>query len=64
MIQVKSKEEAIEWAKRCPNPHGDDFELEVRRVFDAADFAPQLADSEDGRAVLKTEKESRMRTTT
>jgi hypothetical protein len=38
--QVKSKEEAIEWLKRCPNPHpGEEAELELRQVFDAADFA-------------------------
>jgi hypothetical protein len=65
MIQVKSKEEAIEWAKRCPNPQGaGDAEIEVRQVFDAADFAPLLADSEEGRKVLKAEKEFRQRTGT
>ena len=65
MIQVKSKEEAIEWAKRCPNPQGaGDAEIEVRQVFDAADFAPQLADSDEGRKVLKAEKEFRQRTGT
>ena len=38
--EVKSKEEAIEWLKRCPNPHpGEEAELELRQVFDAADFA-------------------------
>ena len=31
--QVKSMAEAIEWVQRCPNPHGEDFELEVRPVF-------------------------------
>jgi hypothetical protein len=41
MLQVKSKEEAIEWATRCPAPFGDDQEgeLELRRVYEAADFA-------------------------
>src|SRR5215470_9121614 len=38
--QVKSKEEAIEWVKRCPNPHNQDGEIEIRQVFDAEDFAP------------------------
>jgi hypothetical protein len=39
--QVKSKEEAIEWLKRCPDPMpGTDSEIEIRQVFDAADFAP------------------------
>ena len=41
LIQVKSKAEAIEWARRCPPPMGPgkDSEIEVRQVFDAADFA-------------------------
>ncbi len=39
--QVKSKEEAIEWVKRCPNPMpGTEPEIEIRQVFEAADFAP------------------------
>jgi hypothetical protein len=38
--QVKSKEEAIEWVKRCPNPHDKDFEIEIRQVFAPDDFAP------------------------
>jgi hypothetical protein len=38
--QVKSKEEAIAWAKRCPNPMpGEEAELELRQLFEAADFA-------------------------
>ncbi|MEO8622207.1 MAG: YciI family protein [bacterium] len=38
VIEVKSKEEAVEWAKRCPNPRGaGDAEIEVRQVFDSAD---------------------------
>jgi hypothetical protein len=36
--QVKSLEEAVEWAKRCPNPHKGEGELEIRQVFDEADF--------------------------
>ena len=40
--QVKSKEEAIEWVKRCPNPHDSDVEIEIRQVFDADDFGPAL----------------------
>jgi hypothetical protein len=40
--QCKSKEEAIEWAKRCPNPSGDEGELEIRQVFEAEDFGPEL----------------------
>ena len=40
--QVKSKEEAIEWAKRCPNPTGAEGEVEIRQLFEAADFGPEL----------------------
>ncbi|MGQ0639545.1 MAG: YciI family protein [Gemmatimonadaceae bacterium] len=46
MIQVKSKEEAIEWAKRCPFnvdlPLGGDGEIELRQVYEAADFGPAV----------------------
>ena len=38
LIQVKSKEEAIEWVKRCPNPHEGDSEIEIRQVFEISDF--------------------------
>ena len=40
--QVKSREEAIEWVKRCPNPHAGESEIEIRQVFEAADFGPAL----------------------
>lgn len=40
IIQVKDKAEAIEWMKRCPNPHEDDGEIEIRQVFEMEDFAP------------------------
>ena len=36
--QVKSKEEAIEWVKRCPNPHDEDCEIEIRQLFEEEDF--------------------------
>ena len=36
--QVKSKEEAIEWVKRCPNPTDGESEIEIRQVFEAEDF--------------------------
>jgi hypothetical protein len=36
--QVKSKEEAIEWVKRCPNPHEGDSEIEIRQILDIADW--------------------------
>jgi hypothetical protein len=40
--QVKSKEEAIEWVKRCPNPMPGDSEIEIRQVFEPEDFGPAL----------------------
>jgi hypothetical protein len=40
VIQVKSKEEALEWMKRCPNPYDQDGEIELRQVFELEDFAP------------------------
>ena len=43
IIQVKSRQEAIEWAKRSPNPHpGQESEIEIRQVFEAEDFGPNL----------------------
>src|SRR6266403_2474984 len=36
--QVKSLAEAIEWLKRCPNPHDEPGEIEIRPIFEAADF--------------------------
>jgi len=48
--QVKSKEEAIEWVKRCPNPTGIEAEIEIRRIFEAedfgAEFTPELQEQE------------------
>ena len=45
IIQVKSKAEAIEWAKRAPAPHGEhaDSEIEIREVFEMDDFGPSEA---------------------
>ena len=49
--QVKSKQEAIEWVKRCPNPTGAESEIEIRQVFEAADFGaeftPELREQEE-----------------
>lgn len=42
--QVKSKEEAIEWVKRCPNPMHGDSEIEIRQVFDIEDLTPVMTD--------------------
>ncbi|NHZ94860.1 YciI family protein [Massilia sp. CCM 8734] len=51
LIQVKSKEEAIEWVKRCPNPMESDSEIEIRQVFEAddfgAEFTPELREQEE-----------------
>jgi hypothetical protein len=42
MWKVKSKDEAIEWVKRCPNPMPGDSEIEIRQVFEAEDFGEQF----------------------
>jgi hypothetical protein len=43
MIQVKSKAEAIEWVKRCPNPHNEPSEIEIRQIFELEDFGASEA---------------------
>jgi hypothetical protein len=49
--QVKSKEDAIEWVKRCPNPTGQEAEIEIRQVFESddfgAEFTPELREQEE-----------------
>jgi hypothetical protein len=40
--QVKSKEEATAWVKRCPIPHNTETEIEIRQVFEAEDFGPEF----------------------
>ena len=49
--KCKSLAEAIEWAKRCPNPTGEESELEIRPLFEAEDFGaeltPELREQED-----------------
>lgn len=49
--QVKSKEEAIEWVKRCPNPLNGDSEIEIRQIFEmedfGAEFTPELREQEN-----------------
>jgi hypothetical protein len=52
LIQAKSKEEAIEWVKRCPNPMpGEESEIEIRQVFESEDFGeeftPELREQEE-----------------
>ncbi len=47
--QVRSMEEAIEWVRRCPNPHVGDSDIEIRPIFSDEDFAkivpPEVADT-------------------
>ena len=49
--RVKSLQEAIEWVKRCPNPHDEECEVEIRQVFEAndfgAEFTPELREQEE-----------------
>ena len=49
LLQVRSKEEAIEWIKRSPAPFGDDevSEIEIRQVFEATDFPPEAFPAEE-----------------
>jgi hypothetical protein len=58
--QCKSLAEAIEWAKRCPNPTGEESVLEIRQIFEAEDFGdeytPELREQEDR---LRADIESR-----
>src|SRR6267142_2764048 len=61
--QVKSLEEAIEWVKRSPNPHPGESEIEIRQVFEAADFGaeftPELREQEERlRAQIEKKKAS------
>ena len=59
--QVKSREEAIEWIKRCPNPMPGESEIEIRQVFEAEDFGeeftPELREQEENlRAGIATKQ--------
>lgn len=49
--KCKSLAEAIEWAKKCPNPTGDEGQLEIRRFYEAEDFGepftPELREQEE-----------------
>jgi hypothetical protein len=59
--EVKSMEEAVEWVRRCPNPMEGESEIEIRRVFEAADFGaeftPELQAQEER---LRAESEGRL----
>ncbi|MBY8603360.1 MAG: YciI family protein [Burkholderia sp.] len=60
--QVKSMEEAVEWVKRCPNPMPGDSDIEIRPLFEAADFGdaftPELKDQE---ARMRAEVDARQK---
>jgi len=64
MWNVKSKEEAIEWVKRCPNPMPGDSEIEIRQVFAAedfgAEFTPELREQEERlRSQIEAKREAK-----
>ncbi len=44
--KLDSLQEAIEWVKRCPNPHGGESVIEIRQIFEMEDFAPVLSNEE------------------
>jgi len=58
--QVKSMEEAVEWARRCPNPTGAESELEIRPVVEAEDFGesltPELREQDERLRNMSAEK--------
>jgi len=60
--QVKSMDEAVEWLKKCPNPHNGESEVEIRPLFEAADFGaeftPELREQEQR---LRDEMEARQK---
>jgi hypothetical protein len=64
--EVGSLAEAIEWAKKCPNPTGEESELEIRQIFEAADFGdaltPELREH-DRKLRAQTERAPAKRTT-
>lgn len=60
--QCKSKEEAIEWVKRCPNPFNEESEIEIRQVFELEDFGPELsAEVRESEERLRAELASRQK---
>jgi hypothetical protein len=60
--QVKSKEEAIAWVKRCPLPHDSETEIEIRQVFEAEDFGPEFTpELREQEARLRAQSEQLMK---
>ena len=51
LMQVRSRDEVIEWVRRCPNPFEGESEIEIRQVFEAEDFGealtPELREQEE-----------------
>jgi hypothetical protein len=49
--KVKSMDEAVEWVKRCPNPHQSDSEIEIRPIYELEDFdaalSPEVREQEE-----------------
>src|SRR4051794_26221261 len=54
--QVRSMEEAVEWAKRCPNPMPGPSDLEIRPIWEAEDFSPEIAAGGKGLRAKGTKK--------
>ena len=56
--QVRSMEEAIEWVKRCPNPHNEECDIEIRPVFESVDCTDVSEDIKAREARLRAEFEA------
>ena len=58
-LRVSSLEEVVDWVRRCPNPMGDEAEIEIRQIFESADFGepltPELRAAEEKMAAQMAE---------
>jgi hypothetical protein len=59
--QVRNMDEAIEWVKRCPNPHNEECELEIRPVFDSVDCSDVSVDIKEKEERLRAEMAAQKR---
>jgi hypothetical protein len=59
ILQVRSKEEAIEWVKRCPEPFKTDWEIEIRQVWDMEDFQGLSEETIESEERLRTQLSSK-----
>jgi hypothetical protein len=59
LFQVKSLDEAIEWVKRCPNPVEGEGVIEIRQVYEPADFGPEAAEAEERLRAQVAEQQKR-----